>query len=97
MKFSRHLQPIPPPFVNITYFGFKAPIVILKFQMARAVNFFEFEIFDVRFGISVQKDIKIGGVAIALPKKMVITTRPTIATARGTKLKSVQHSLVFCE
>ena len=37
--------------------------------MARAVIFFEFEIFDVRFGISVPKDIQMGGVAIALPKK----------------------------
>ena len=37
------------------------------------------------------------GVVIALPKKMVITTRPTVATARGTKLKPVQHSLVFRE
>ena len=37
--------------------------------MARAVNFFEFEIFDVRFGISVPKVLKMGGVAIALPKK----------------------------
>ena len=38
--------------------------------MARAVNFFELEIFDVRFGISIPKDKKkMGGVAIALPKK----------------------------
>ena len=59
--------------------------------------FLEFEIFDVRFGISVPKDIKMGGVAIALPKKMVITTRPTVSTARGTKRKPVQHSLVFRE
>ena len=29
--------------------------------MARAVIFFEFEIFGVRFGISVPKDIKLGG------------------------------------
>ena len=37
--------------------------------MARAVNLiFEFEIFDVGFGISVPKDIKMGDVAIALPK-----------------------------
>ena len=38
--------------------------------MASAVKFsFEFEIFDVRFGISVPKGINMGGVAIALPKK----------------------------
>ena len=37
--------------------------------MANAVNFFKFEIFDVRFGINVQKDIKMGGVAIALLEK----------------------------
>ena len=35
--------------------------------MARAVIFY-FEIFDVRFGTSVPKNIKMGGVAIALPK-----------------------------
>ena len=46
--------------------------------MPRAVSFFEFEIFDVRFGISVPKYIKMDGVAIALLKKMVITTRPSI-------------------
>ena len=34
--------------------------------------FFEFEIFDVRIGISVPKDIKMGAVAIAMPKKIVI-------------------------
>ena len=45
--------------------------------MVRALIFFEFEIFDIRFGIGVPKDIKMGGVAIALPKKkMVITTGP---------------------
>ena len=37
--------------------------------MARAVSFFELEMFDVRFGITVTKDIKMDGVAIALPKK----------------------------
>ena len=58
--------------------------------------FFEFEIFDVRFGISVPKDIKMGGVAIALTK-LVLTTRSTVATALGTKLKSMQHSPVFRE
>ena len=63
--------------------------------MADAVIFFEFEIFDVRFGISVPKDIKMTGIAIAFPKKMVITTRPTVATVWGNKLKLVQHSLVF--
>ena len=47
--------------------------------MARAVIFFEFEVFDVRFGSSVPKDIKMGGVAIALPKKTAITSRPTIS------------------
>ena len=37
--------------------------------MARAVNFFEFEISDIRFGISVSKDIEMGGVATALLEK----------------------------
>ena len=55
--------------------------------------FLEFEIFDVRFGISVPKDIKMDDVAIALTK-IVLTTRPTIATALGTKLKPV-HSATF--
>ena len=32
-----------------------------------------------------------------IAEKMVITTRPTAATARGTELKPVQHSLVFRE
>ena len=32
-----------------------------------------------------------------IAEKMVITTRPTVATARGTTLKPVQHSLVFRE
>ena len=31
-------------------------------------SLFEFEIFDIRFGISVLKDITIGGAAIALPQ-----------------------------
>ena len=46
--------------------------------MARTVKvfFFKFEIFVVRFGTNVPKDIKMGGVAIALPEKMVTTTRP---------------------
>ena len=35
--------------------------------------------FDVSFKISIPKDIKIGGVAMELPKKMVIITRPNIA------------------
>ena len=56
--------------------------------------FFEFEIVNVRFGISVPKDIKMVGVAIALTK-IVHTTRPIVATALGTKLKPVQHSPMF--
>ena len=45
--------------------------------MVLAVNFFELEIFDVRFVISVPKDIKMGGAAIAMQKKKVITTWPS--------------------
>ena len=37
--------------------------------MALEVIFFEFEIFDVRLGTSVPKDIEMGGIAIAWPKK----------------------------
>ena len=83
--------------LKLSYFEFLSPIVIEKLQMARAVNFFfEFEIFDARFGINVPKDIKMGGVAIALTK-ILLTTRPTVATALGSKLKSMQHSPVFRE
>ena len=32
-----------------------------------------------------------------IAEKMVLTTRPTVATAQGTKLKPVHHSLVFRE
>ena len=46
---------------------------------------------------SQKKNINMGDVTIALPKKMMITTQPTVATARGTKLKPAQHSLVFLE
>ena len=60
-------------------------------------TFSEFEIFDVRFRISILKGIKVVSVAIALKKKMVSTTRPTIATARCYKLEPVQHSIVFCK
>ena len=63
--------------------------------MARVANFSGFEIFDVKFEISVLKDIRMGGVAIEFSGKMVITTQPTVATAWGTKLTPVQHSLVF--
>ena len=49
---------------------FWSPIAISKKnQMACAAIFFEFDIFDIRFGTSVPKDIKMGGVAIALLKK----------------------------
>ena len=65
--------------------------------MARAVNFFRIQNFRCQIRNQHPKDIKMGGVAIALPKKMVITTRPTVTTARDTKLKPVQHSLVFRE
>ena len=51
------------------------PIVISKISSgARGQFFFEFEIFVVRFGISVLKEIKMSGVASALTKKIVITT-----------------------
>ena len=48
--------------------------------MARAVIFFELDIFDIRFGISVPKDIKNGWCIHRIAeKKVVITTRPTIS------------------
>ena len=66
----RHLQPIWPVFVEIIKFRFLVPIVIKKKSNGPCGRFFsEFEISDVRFGISVPKDIKMGGVTIALPKK----------------------------
>ena len=67
--------------------------MVKKNQMTCAVNFFELENFDIRFGISIPKDIEMSGVAISLPKKMVITTRRTVATARGTKLKPEHFAL----
>ena len=64
--------------------------------MALAVIFFEFNIFDVRFGVSVSKDIKMDGAAIALPKNG--DHNPSYSSnSRGTKLKPGQHSLVFRE
>ena len=45
--------------------------------------FSEFEILDVRFEISVPKYIRMGGIAITMPKKMVITTRPSITPAHA--------------
>ena len=48
--------------------------------MSCAVNFFEFEITDVRFRISVKKHKNREGVCgHGTAKKMVITTRPNIA------------------
>ena len=63
-------------FIKFLKFWFLVPIVISKFQMA-VRSFFKCEIFDVRFGIRVPKDMKMSVVAIALPKKMVITTHPS--------------------
>ena len=63
-----------------------SPIVILKFWMAHVVNFFEFKIFKVRFGISITKDTWMGGIAIALPETNVITTWPNVLTANSTAM-----------
>ena len=70
------------------------PIVIKK-SNCPCGHFFKFQIFYVRFGISVLRHIEMGGVAIALPKKMVITSRPTVATALGIKLKPVNIRSCF--
>ena len=43
-------------------------MLFYNFQMAVRSIFSEFETFDVRFEISVLKDIKMVGVVIALPK-----------------------------
>ena len=48
---------------------FWSSIVISKFEMASAVIFFQFESFNVRFWISISKDIKMGGVAKNCQKK----------------------------
>ena len=37
--------------------------------MTRAVNFLDFEIFDMNFEINFQKDIMMDSVAFVLPKK----------------------------
>ena len=45
------------------------PIAIVKISNDPCGQFFfEFGFFHVTFGISIPKDIKMGGVAIALPK-----------------------------
>ena len=60
-------------------------IIISKNSNGLCGHFFEFDIFDITFGITVPKDIEMGGVATALTKKKVITTRPAISlsTAYG--------------
>ena len=72
---------LTPFFLKFSNFDFWVPIVISKKKSNGPCgkSFFEFEIFDVTFGINVPKDIEMGGVAIALPKIMVITTRSTIS------------------
>ena len=56
--------------LKLTNFEFLVPIIMLKkYKWPVRSVFLKFEIFDVRFGISVPKDIEMGGVAIALPKK----------------------------
>ena len=49
---ARHMQPLFLKFLILFFF---VPIVISNFQMARAGNFFEFEIFDVRSESASQK------------------------------------------
>ena len=56
--------------------------------MARAADFLEFEIFDVRFRIIIPKDKKMGAVTTALPEKMVITTRPNAMPQFDTRRKT---------
>ena len=53
--------------------------------MARSVIFLDFETFDLDSASASQKTQKMGGVAIALPKKMVITNRPNVATVGDTE------------
>ena len=97
MKSSRHFQPTWPLLLKLSSFEFLIPHCHWKISNGlRGQFFFEFEIFDVRCGISVPKDIKMGGVTITLTK-IVVTTRPTVTTALDTKLKPGQHSPVFRE
>ena len=53
--------------LKLSNFDSWVPIAIVKISTGPCGNFFEFEIFDVRFRISVPKEI--GGVVIALPRK----------------------------
>ena len=59
-------------FVKMSNFEFLVPTVMVKISNDPKISndqfFFEFDIFDDRFGISIPKDMKMGGVAIALPK-----------------------------
>ena len=70
MKSHRHLQPIWPLSKLLNFCFLVSHCNFKKIQMVLEANFFEFEIIDVIFGISVPKDIKMGGLAVASPKKM---------------------------
>ena len=58
-----------PFLLKLSNFDFLVPHWNFKISNGPCGHFFELEIFDVRLGISFPKDIKMGGVAIALPKK----------------------------
>ena len=85
------------PFVKIIKSDFLVPILILKVQMAHTVNFSNLK-FSMSNSESGSHKTKMGGVAIILSKKkMLITIWHTVVTVQDTKLKPVQHWLVFLE
>ena len=55
-------------------------------------QFFQSKIINVRFRISVPKDVKIGDVAMALPKKMVITTWPNMHVITYSHTANIQRA-----
>ena len=65
--------------------------------MAREVSFSRIRNYRCQIRNQRPKRHRNGWRSHRIAEKMVITTRPTVSTARGTKLKPVQHSLVFRE
>ena len=80
--------------LKFSNFDFLIPHCNFKISNGPCGHFFEFDIFDVRLGISVPRDIKMGGVAITLPKKMAITTRPIVACSADPPMMAQSSSLL---
>ena len=97
MKCSRHLQPIWPLFVKIIKYWFFGPHCNFKNFKWPVRSFFCIPAFRRQIRNQRLKRHKNGWCSHRITEKIVITTRPTVAIARGTRLNPVQHSLVFRE